>query len=157
MHRLQIKYRECEFRRILGRNPTRDDVMRHLRSEHASDCCELHVSLVADHDYEYTEIELAAIEVRLLKDDEWVLQYLSQPGAGIGFTGRILPNDADLLAYLSSRRVSALEPLRPFSAEALNADGLGPVARLDLRLDTSAPVLPRYVDLARFNSLAGLT
>jgi hypothetical protein len=157
MHRLHIEYRESEFRRVFGQNPTRPNVMRHLRLEHVNGCSEMHVSVYADDDYEGAGIELATIEVRLLKGDEWVLQYLSQPGAGIDFTGGILPNDADFLAYLSSRRTSALQPLRPFSAEALNADGLGALDRLNLRLDTSAPVLPRNVDLARFNALVGLS
>lgn len=157
MRRLQIEYRESEFRRFLGQTPTRADVMRHLHGEHTNSTGEMYISICADADYEGAKIELATIEIRRMESDEWVLQYLSQPGTSTGFTGRILPTDSDFLAYLSRRRSRAPGPFQPFSAEALNADGLGPVARLNLRLDTSPPVLPRYVDLARFNVLARLS
>ena len=151
MLRTLIEYRETEFRQIFGQTPTRADVMLRLRDERTTDCTEMHVTVCADYVCEDGKIELTTIEIRRLRRNDWVLQYLSEPASATGITRRIIPNDADFLAYLPNRRVNAQQPLRPFSAEALNTDGLGPVDRLNLRLD---PLLPRNVDLARFKALA---
>lgn len=154
MHCSRLEYRESDFVRDFGRNPSRANVVQHLATRYPSSCLELHIVVCANYDYDDERIELAVIELRRQSRGDWVLQYLSEQGSTTGITGGLFPDDADLFAYLCECRISAQQMLGPFSAEALRADGLGPVDRLNLRPDNPAPVLPMDVDLARFMVLA---
>lgn len=157
MYRLQIEYRESEFLREFGESPSREIIIQHLRQAHFIGCSEMHITVCAGYDYDGAKIELALIEARRLQHDEWVLQYLSQPPGTNGFTGGILPNDTDFIAYISGFHINTAHPFRPFSAEALHAEGLGPVDRLNLRPGNLVPILPSNVDLARFKALVELS
>ncbi|MFM0654214.1 hypothetical protein [Paraburkholderia sediminicola] len=150
----QLEYRESDFVHDFGQNPSRENVVRHVGGRYPSSCLELHMVVFADYDYDDERIELAVIELRRQSHGDWVLQYLSEQGSATGITGGLFPEDADFVAYMCECRISAQQVLRPFSAEALRADGLGPVDRLNLRPDNPAPVVPMDVDLARFRVLA---
>lgn len=136
---------------------TRDSVIEFARRTIMGPAREVHIAVTADHEYDGLVIELATVELNAAPDGCWRLQYVSHPAQSSGLTKSISPCESDIDSFIQAREIMRPpQALIPFCAEELEAEGLGPLAVLSLRLDNPAPVVPTRADLDRLVALANL-
>ena len=96
---------------------------------------------------------LAEVGARQAPAGVWVLEFVSYPRwndvtSGIAATGE------DLLAFLEADRTGrGAGDMRAESAEAMEAEGLGPLVALDLRPGNPYPTVPTSSDLSKLLAL----
>lgn len=129
---------------------TRADAVAVAEAAAHPNTVELHLLATAEVDELCELIELARVE--LSRDDcgMWCLQYISHPSQSVGLTSQISPQEDDLKWRMRGVAASRLTPVVDFfSSDEMQAEGLEPCARLDLRPANAFPVVPSVEDTAR--------
>lgn len=135
---------------------TRDSVISIARCSGGEPSNEVRIVVVIDCDDEEPAagIEVASVELRLTPDGDWHLQYISHPLQSGGLTAAITPCKCDFTAYIEMRqKINSSCVLAPLCAEALEDEGLGPLASFNLRPDNPAPLVPSKMDLVLLEDL----
>ncbi|WP_347555635.1 hypothetical protein [Robbsia sp. KACC 23696] len=99
------------------------------------------------------DTELASVELVADSHRAWQLQYVSHPEQSNGLTAGALPCEGDFASY--AHAYVSRETNRAFTgfiATTLQAEGLGPIAVLDLRRDNAIPVVPDEDDVRQLVS-----
>lgn len=107
------------------------------------------------HEDDGQVIVLAEVELRRGAAGDWCLTYVTHPSRCAGLTGHIQLTPYDLEGFAKARSASDAGLVRAISADGLEADGLGPLAMLDLRWNNRFPVLPSEADCLRLLSMVG--
>ncbi|MBB3291673.1 hypothetical protein FHT39_000312 [Mitsuaria sp. BK045] len=96
---------------------------------------------------------LAEVGARRAPTGAWVLELVSYPRWN-DVTARITATEEDLLAFVETHRDGlAAVKVQAESAEAMEAEGLGPLVALDLRPGNPYPTVPTNSDLSKLLAL----
>lgn len=111
--------------------------------------------VIDDHDWERQPIELASVFVALSEDGEGHLRYVSHAEQCRGVTSKVQPTEGDLMAFVEvCRELGTLPKLSIHCTEEIEAEGLGPLALLDLRSFSGIAQVPTSTDVVALCELA---
>lgn len=114
----------------------------------------LQISAIVDECYEGCSIELATVELKLCEEGGCTLQYVSHPSQSHDLTGSIHVLTTDLMAYADALTLNAADTApEVIAASWMQAEGLGPLALLDLRLTTRVPIVPTEADAVALRAM----
>jgi hypothetical protein len=119
---------------------------------------EIHILAVADAAEGHGPVELARVELTRHVGGNWLLQYVSHPAQSLELTREVSAAYEDFTWRARGRVVAGWTPIaQVYSSDELEAQGVLPCARLDLRAWNAYPVVSTGSEVDGLRRAVGLT